>query len=70
MMPLIMADTGVVCGIKRIGGEGAQRQFIEGLGFVPGAEVVIISKNADNLIVSIKGSRVAINKDIALKIMV
>lgn len=44
MMPLIMADAGMVYGIKRIGGEGTQRQFIEGLGFVPGAEVVIISK--------------------------
>ena len=65
MMPLMMADTRMAYGIKRIGG-----QFIEGLGFVPGAEVVIISKNADNLIVSIKGSRVAINRDVALKIMV
>lgn len=70
MMPLMMADTGIVYGIKKIGGAGTQRQFIEGLGFVPGAEVVIISKNADNLIVSIKGSRVAINRDIALKIMI
>ena len=70
MMPLMMADTRMAYGIKRIGVEGTQRQFIEGLGFVPGAEVVIISKNADNLIVSIKGSRVAINRDVALKIMV
>lgn len=70
MMPLIMADAGVSYQIKRIGGEGTQRQFIEGLGFVPGAEVVIISKNADNLIVGIKGSRVAINKDVALKVLI
>ncbi len=28
MMPLMMADAGMVYGIKRIGGEGTQRQFI------------------------------------------
>ncbi len=70
MMPLMMAETKMTYGIKRVGGEGTQRQFIEGLGFVPGAEVMIISKNENNLIVSIKGSRMAINRDVALKIMV
>ena len=67
MVPLIMADTGRVYDIKRIGVEGMQRQFIEGLGFVPRAEVVILSRNAGNLIVSIKGSRVAINGATALR---
>lgn len=50
MMPLMMADTRMAYGIKRIGGEGTQRQFIEGLGFVPGAEVVIISKMRTTLL--------------------
>ena len=70
MMPLVMANAGEIHTIKNVGGEGKKRRFIEGLGFVPGAEVMIISKNENNLIVSIKGSRVAINRDVALKIMV
>lgn len=70
MMPLSMADANVPAQIIKIGGNGAQRLFLENLGFVPGALVTVISKNSDGLIVNIKGSRVALNKDIALKIYI
>ncbi|MEG1912179.1 MAG: FeoA family protein [Cloacibacillus sp.] len=69
MMPLAMAGEAVGM-IKKISGNGAHRQFIENMGFVPGAEVTIVSKNSDGMIVSIKGARIAINNDVALKIYI
>lgn len=40
------------------------------MGFVEGAVVTVVSESYGNLIVKIKGSRVAIGKDIAMRIMV
>lgn len=69
-MPLTMAKTGEECTIKKVGGKSETRRFLESLGFVVGAIVTVVSENAGNLIVSIKESRVAIDKTMANKIMV
>ena len=69
-MPLSLAKVGEENLIKKIGGKAETRQFLENLGFVPGAHVKIITKNAGNVIVSIKESRVAISREMALKIIV
>ena len=63
-MPLIMV------GIQRIGGSEETRRFLSNLGFVQGAEVTVLSAIGGNVIVNIKDSRVAINKDMARHIMV
>ena len=70
MMPLVMAAAGEIYTIKAVGGEGKQRRFLEGLGFVPGAEVVVLSKSSGSLIVGIKGSRIALDRQAALKILI
>ena len=43
---------------------------IANLGFVAGAEVVVLSKIGGNVIVNVKDSRVAVNEDMARHIMV
>lgn len=70
MMPLTAAIAGEENIIIKIGGKTQTRQFLENLGFVSGAIVVIISKISGNVIVKIKDSRVAISKEMANKIMV
>ena len=50
-------------------GDDEIKRHIENLGFVPGAEVRIIAKMGGNLIVNIKESRIAINMDMARKIL-
>ena len=70
MMPLTMADTGTKQLIKKVGGKEETRKFLESLGFVPGAYVSIVSDISGNLILNIKDSRVALNKEMAAKIMV
>ncbi|MBO8462895.1 MAG: ferrous iron transport protein A [Firmicutes bacterium] len=69
-MPLTMATLGEVSTIKRIGGKEETRRFLETLGFVVGAEVILIAKNNGNVIVNIKDSRVAISQEMATKIMI
>jgi len=70
MMPLTMAKAGEHNLIKKVGGKADVRQFLETLGFVPGAHVSVISEISGNVIVNIKNSRVAISREMAAKIMV
>ena len=69
-MPLIMAKPGEVNIIKNVGGKEEIKQFLNNLGFVVGAEIIVISELNGNLIVNIKGTRVAISKDMAAKITI
>ena len=69
-MPLTMLNIGETGKIKRIGGNEETRRFLNNLGFVVGAEVSVISAIGGNVIVNIKDSRVAINEDMAKRIMV
>lgn len=69
-MPLTMVNPEETQVIRKIGGKEETRKFLEGMGFVAGGEVTVLSKAMGNVIVSIKGSRVAIGRDMANKIMV
>ena len=70
MMPLTMMNAGEQCTIKKIGGKEDTKRFLENLGFVVGGTVTVISDTGGNLIVNVKDSRIAIGKDMAIKIMV
>ncbi len=70
MMPLSMAETGKMNRIRKVGGREETRRFLESLGFVAGGFVTVISEINGNLIVNVKESRVAIDKELAKKIMV
>lgn len=70
MMPLTMARQGENNLIKRIGGKEEIRRFLGTLGFVEGADVMVVSQNGGNVIVNIKESRVAISWEMAMKIMI
>mgnify|MGYP004516013739 FL=1 len=69
-MPLTMLNIGETSKIKRIGGNEETRRFLNNLGFVVGTEVSVVSAIGGNVIVNIKDSRVAINEDMAKRIMV
>ena len=70
MMPLSLLNDGETSTVVKVGGREDTKRFLENLGFVEGAEVTTISSNDGNMIIKIKESRVAINKDMAKKIMV
>ncbi len=69
-MPLTMVNSEETQIIRKVGGKEETRKFLEGMGFVTGGEVTVLSKAMGNVIVSIKGSRIAIGRDMANKIMV
>lgn len=69
-MPLTMAKTGEISVIKKVGGKEETRKFLESLGFVTGGAVTVISEIGGNMIVNVKDSRVAINREMANKIMI
>ena len=70
MMPLNLADAGSENIIKKIGGSPEVKKHLENLGFVVGGTVTVIATVAGNLIVHVKEARVAINEEMARKIMV
>lgn len=70
MMPLSMVNAGEANTIKRVGGKEETRRFLENLGFVTGGSVTVVSEIRGNMIVNVKGARVAIGKEMANKIMV
>lgn len=69
-MPLTFANIGEEVIIKKIGGNSEVKTHLENLGFVVGGVITIVSSMAGNLIVNVKGSRVAISKEMANKIMI
>ncbi len=69
-MPLTMAKMGEPLTIKKVVGKEETRKFLESLGFVAGGAVTVISDIRGNVIVNVKDSRIAIGKDMAMKVMV
>ncbi len=70
MVPLTIAKAGEEISIKKVGGKEEIRQHLANLGFVPGSLVTVISEISGNVIVHIKESRVALSREMAVKIMV
>lgn len=70
MMPLAMAMAGDRSIIQKITGKDEVRQHLAELGFVVGEEVTVISRLGQNMILSIKDSRIALDGTMAMRIMV
>lgn len=70
MMPLTLAPAEEKATIMKIGGSPEVKKHLENLGFVVGGEVTVLSANGGNLIVNVKETRVAISKEMAMKIMI
>lgn len=69
-MPLILSDIGETNTIRKVGGAPEVRKHLESLGFVVGSDISIVSAIGGNVIVNVKGSRIAISREMAQKIMV
>lgn len=69
-MPLTMMTAGESNVIRRVSGNEETRRFLENLGFVVGTKIEVLSSLGGNVIVNVKDSRVAINRDMAKHIMI
>ena len=70
MMPLGMAKVGDVNIIRKVTGRDDVRQRLAELGFVVGEEVRVVSEIGGNMILSIKDCRVALDRTMAMRIMI
>ncbi|MCR5096682.1 MAG: ferrous iron transport protein A [Erysipelotrichaceae bacterium] len=70
MIPLTYADLNEPNVIKKIGGNAEMKKHLEDMGFVTGSIVTVVSSIDGNLIVNIKETKVALDKNLANKIMI
>ena len=69
-MPLSVCDIDEKIVIKKITGKDEVRCHLAELGFVVGEEIFIVSKNKGNIIINVKGSKIAIDESMANRIIV
>ncbi len=69
-MPLTLFPSGKETTIKKIGGKDDTKRFLSSLGFVPGEFVKVVAENCGNMIVCVKDTRVALDKELARRIVV
>ena len=70
MVPLNYANPGEESIIRKIGGRPEVKKHLENLGFIVGGTATVIASLNGNVIVKVKESRVAINEEMARKIMI
>ncbi len=70
MMPLSLANPGEEAVIRRIGGSPEVKKHLENLGFIVGGTATVVTSLNGNVIVKVKESRVAIDEEMARKIMI
>lgn len=69
-LPLAMAGADEVVRVARVRGDADLRQHLANLGFVEGAEVKVVSRAAGDVIVTVKGARLALNRAMASHVSV
>ena len=67
-MPLAMMKIGDEARIAAIEGNDETRKRLETLGFVPGTLLKVLQIAAGNMILAVHESRVAIGKEVAMRI--
>ena len=70
MLPLTYANVNEMNVIRKVGGNPEIKKHLEDMGFVAGAVITVVSAINGNLIVNVKDSKVALDKQLAGKIMI
>ena len=70
MIPLTYADINEQNVIGKISGKQEIRKHLEDMGFVAGSIVTVVSSINGNLIVNVKDTKVAIDKELAARILI
>ncbi len=68
-IPLSFFKKNVPGRIIRISGKEDVKRFLTGLGFITGTEIRLVNSVNGSVIVDVRGSRIAIDSDMASKIM-
>lgn len=69
-MPLVIAPIGKEMVVVKCRLEDSLKRHLENLGLLCGSKIIVLKENNGDVIVQIKNARVALNKDLASKIVV
>lgn len=69
-MPLALVEQGETRKITDFKGPEDMKRHLQDLGFTKGEMVRVIGENASGMILMVKGVKIALNRGLALKIMV
>ncbi len=69
-MPVTMLQAEETATIVKIGGTDAVRQHLSELGFTVGEQIKVINNISGNLILQVKGARIALDHEMASKVNV
>lgn len=69
-MPIVIAPLDTELRVVKVLADEKTRRHLESLGIFTNSTLTIISQNNGNVIVVVKGVRLALNKDVATKILV
>ena len=70
MMPLTMAGIGETVTVRKITGKDEIRQHLAEMGFGVDPEITVVARLGGSLILQVRDSRVALNQDMANRIMI
>ncbi|MBQ7251337.1 MAG: ferrous iron transport protein A [Kiritimatiellae bacterium] len=70
MMPLSLADPGQSYRVRKIGGNDKTRLHLAEMGLVVDTPLTVVAQDAGNVILRVKDSRIALNRDLALRVQV
>ena len=70
MMPLSMAKPGETVTIRKITGKDEVRQHLAEQGFVVDTEVTVVNELGGSLILQVKDCRVALDRQMANRVMI
>ncbi len=70
MMPLAFTQEGEDVVVVSVGGNSAAKKHLADLGFVEGTQLNIVSSHNGDIILNIRGTKLAITRDLAQKIKV
>lgn len=68
-IPISMARVGDKGTVVSISGREETKKFLAGLGFTPGTEVKAVCEASGSVILDVKGSKIAIDRKMASKIL-
>lgn len=70
LLPVGLVECGKQVTIVKIQGRDKVRTFLASLGFVEGTHLTVISEVAGNIIFKVKDARIALGKEMAMRILV
>lgn len=68
--PLAVAREGGSVHVTAVRGDDAMQKHLQSLGFVPGAEVQLVTQSGGQVIVLVKGARLGLNRETSRNVFV